>query len=147
MHADSHGNVEDVDPRLFAPKRLLCHLAVVLVVVVCLRLGWWQWERSRDLGGAAQNLAYALLWPTFGGYAVFVWVRLLMMEIRGEQPRKGTGDPVLGRPDDDWSPSASGPGTALVRYVPPDPELVAYNAYLAELNRNANLKEAARRAR
>lgn len=136
-----------MDPRLFAPKRLLCHLAVLVVALVCLRLGWWQWDRSKELGGAAQNLAYALLWPVFGGYAIFVWVRLLMMEIRGERARESSGDPVLGRPDDGWSPNGSQPGTALVRYVPPDPELVAYNAYLADLNRAATLKEAARRAR
>ncbi|MBA3411690.1 MAG: hypothetical protein H0U15_12815, partial [Geodermatophilaceae bacterium] len=118
-----------MDPRIFGPKRLLCHLFVLVVFVVCLRLGWWQWERSAALGGAAQNLAYALLWPVFGGYAVFVWVRLLKMEIRGDQTRQGNGDPVLGRP-----PGDPRPGTALVRYVPPDPELVAYNAYLTELN-------------
>lgn len=133
-----------MDPRIFGPKRLLCHLGVLVVAVVCLRLGWWQWERSQELGGATQNLSYALLWPVFGGYAVFVWVRLLKMEIRGEQARQGTGAPVLGRPDE--GPSGNGPGSALVRYVPPDPELVAYNAYLSELNEAAKVKEAARRA-
>jgi len=130
-----------VDPRIFGPKRLLCHLVVLVVLLVCLRLGWWQWERSQIRGGAAQNLAYALLWPVFGGYAVFVWVRLLRMEINGEQARQGTGGPVLGRPD-----GASGPSTALVRYVPPDPELVAYNAYLSQLDEAAKAKQAARHA-
>ncbi len=128
-----------MDSRIFGPKRLLSHLVVLGVFVVCLRLGWWQWERSAALGGAAQNLAYALLWPVFGGYAIFVWVRLLTMEIRGDQPRQGSGDPVLGRPNGD-----SGPGTALVPYVPPDPELVAYNAYLTQLNRAARAKQAAK---
>ncbi len=130
-----------MDPRIFGPKRLLCHLAVLVVFLVCLRLGWWQWERSQIRGGAAQNLAYAVLWPVFGGYGVFVWVRLLQMEIRGEQARQSTGEPVLGRPRD-----ASGPSTALVRYVAPDPELVAYNAYLSQLNETAKTKQAARRA-
>jgi len=128
-----------VDPRIFGPKRLLCHLVVLVVFVVCLRLGWWQWERSAALGGAAQNLAYALLWPVFGSYAIFVWVRLLKMEIRDDQARQGSGDPVLGRP-----PGDPQPGTALVRYVPPDPELVAYNAYLTELNEVAEAKQAAK---
>lgn len=128
-----------MDPRIFGPKRLLCHLVVLVVFLVCLRLGWWQWDRSQALGGAAQNLSYALLWPVFGGYAVFVWVRLLRMEINGEQARHGSGDPVLGRPDD-----GGGPGTALVRYVPPDPELAAYNAYLTELNDAANARQAAK---
>ncbi|MGI8721796.1 MAG: metalloprotease [Geodermatophilaceae bacterium] len=127
-----------MDPRIFGPKRLLCHLFVLVVFVVCLRLGWWQWDRSQALGGAAQNLSYALLWPVFGGYAIFVWVRLLKMEIRGDQALQGNGDPVLGRPDD------GRPGTALVPYVPPDPELVAYNAYLTQLNEAAKAKQAAK---
>lgn len=128
-----------MDPRIFGPKRLLCHLGVLVVFLVCLRLGWWQWERSQIRGGAAQNLAYALLWPVFGAYAIFVWVRLLWMEIRGEQPPQGRGDPVLGRPDGDTRP-----GTALLPYVPPDPELVAYNAYLTQLNAAAAAKQAAK---
>lgn len=131
-----------MDPRIVGPKRLLCHAGVLVVALVCLRLGWWQWERSRELGGAAQNLAYAALWPVFGGYAIFVWVRLLWMEIRDEQPPAHDRGPVLGRPGEE-----SGPGTALVRYVPPDPELLAYNAYLAELNEAAKVREADRRAR
>lgn len=128
-----------MDPRIFGPKRLLGHLGVLVVFGVCLRLGWWQWERSEALGGAAQNLAYALLWPVFAGYAIFVWARLIQMEIRGDRARQGTGDPVLGRPDGDRRP-----GTALVPYVPPDPELVAYNAYLTQLNEAANAKLAAK---
>ena len=131
-----------MDPRIFGPRRLLCHLGVLVVFGVCLRLGWWQWDRSQALGGAAQNLSYALLWPVFGGYAVYVWVRLLKMEIRGEQTRLGSGDPVLGRPDGD--PKGDGPGTALVPYVPPDPELVAYNAYLTQLDETARAKRAAK---
>lgn len=128
-----------MDPRIFGPKRLLCHLGVLVVFLVCLRLGWWQWDRSQIRGGSAQNLAYALLWPVFGGYAIYVWVRLLRMELHGVQPRPGSGHPVLGRPDGDRRP-----GTELMPYVAPDPELVAYNAYLTELNDAAAAKQAAR---
>lgn len=136
-----------MDPRLFGPKRLLGHLGVLVVLLVCLRLGWWQWQRSQQLDWAPQNLAYALLWPVFGGYAVYVWVRLLLMEIRGEQARQGSGDPVLGRPDG----GNGGPGTAVVPYVAPDPELAAYNEYLRQLNDEAqatrDTKQGARRGR
>jgi len=130
-----------VDPRIFGPKRLLCHLGVALVFLTCLRLGWWQWDRSQLPGGApaAQNLAYALLWPVFGAYGVYVWVRLLRMEIRGEDTQRGGDGPVLGRPDRD-----NRPGTALVPYVPPDPQLLAYNAYLHELNEAATAKQTAK---
>lgn len=128
-----------MDPRIFGPKRLLCHLGVLVVFLTCLRLGWWQWDRSQELGGAAQNLSYAVLWPVFGGYAIYVWVRLLKMEISGEHAKASDGDPILGRPE-----GGSGPSTELVPYVPPDPELVAYNAYLTQLNDAANAKQAAK---
>ena len=31
------------------------HLLVVLAVLICLRLGWWQWERTHEADGTAQN--------------------------------------------------------------------------------------------
>ncbi len=137
-----------MDSRIFGPKRLACHLGVLVVLLVCLRLGWWQWQRSAEHGGDPQNLAYALLWPVFGAYAVYVWIRLLRMEINGYQGRPGSGAPILGRPDgmtgDAADAAADGPGKALVPYVAPDPELVAYNDYLRALNEQAAAKQAAR---
>lgn len=128
-----------MDPRLFGPKRLLAHLGVVVVFLVCLRLGWWQWDRAEAIGGTAQNLAYALMWPLFGGYAIYMWTRILRMELRGESTTRRSSGPILGRPDD-GDPTSRG----LVRYTAPDPELAAYNAYLAELNGQAVAKTAAR---
>ncbi|MDQ3734739.1 MAG: transcriptional regulator [Actinomycetota bacterium] len=133
-----------MDSRIFGPKRLACHVGVLVVFLVCLRLGWWQWQRSQDLGGAAQNLAYALLWPVFGAYAVYVWVRLLKMELSGYQGRQGNGGPILGRPDGEMGDGSDQPSTALLPYVAPDPELVAYNAYLSALNQQAAAKQAAK---
>lgn len=133
-----------MDSRIFGPKRLASHLGVLVVFLVCLRLGWWQLQRSLEGGGDPQNLAYALLWPVFGGYAVYVWVRLLMMEISGYQGQQASGDPILGRPEGGLEDGSTRPSTALVPYVPPDPELVAYNAYLSALNDQAAAKQAAK---
>lgn len=53
---------------------------VLLAVLVCLRLGWWQWNRSHDADGTVQNLGYAVLWPCFGGAFIFMWIRFLKLE-------------------------------------------------------------------
>lgn len=70
----------DVDRRFLRPGWLVGHLLVVLAVLACLRLGWWQWERTREATGTAQNLGYALLWPCFGAAFIYMWVRFLQLE-------------------------------------------------------------------
>ena len=54
---------------------------VLLAVVVCLRLGWWQWHRTHEASGTVQNLGYAILWPVFGGAFIYMWVRFLQLEL------------------------------------------------------------------
>ena len=56
------------------------HLLVVLAVLICLRLGWWQWERTHEADGTAQNFGYALLWPAFAIAFIYMWVRFLQLE-------------------------------------------------------------------
>ncbi len=57
------------------------HLLVFAAVLTCLRLGWWQWERTQETSGTAQNFGYALLWPAFGAAFVYMWVRFLHLEV------------------------------------------------------------------
>jgi len=72
--------VGDVDRRLLRPGALVGHLLVLVAVLVCLRLGWWQWERAHDPDGTAQNWGYALLWPCFAVAFVYMWVKFLRLE-------------------------------------------------------------------
>lgn len=53
---------------------------VVLAVVLCLRLGWWQFDRSEDTDGSVQNLGYAVLWPAFAIGFVYMWTRFIGLE-------------------------------------------------------------------
>lgn len=57
------------------------HLLVLAAVLVCLRLGWWQWDRSQEATGTAQNLGYAMLWPVFGAAFIYMWFRFLKLEL------------------------------------------------------------------
>ena len=108
-------------PALLRPGFLLMHVVVVLLFLMTLQLGWWQWERSEARGWSAQNMSYAFQWPIYGLMGVWFYSKMMRMEL-------------------ERGPDAEAPGASLVLYRPAridttgDPELAAYNAHLAELN-------------
>ncbi len=66
------------------------HVVILVAVLVCLRLGWWQWEVSQRPGGTAQNLGYALLWPVFAGCFIYMWLRYLQLAESQQAGESGT---------------------------------------------------------
>ena len=70
-----------MDRRFLRPGWIAGHVLVFLAFLTCLRLGWWQWGRTHDADGTAQNLGYALLWPAFGVAFIYMWVRFLHLEV------------------------------------------------------------------
>lgn len=72
---------DGVDRRFLRPGWIAGHVVVFLAILTCLRLGWWQWERTQETTGTAQNFGYALLWPAFGVAFVYMWVRFLHLEV------------------------------------------------------------------
>jgi hypothetical protein len=125
--------------RLLTPAWLLRHALAAAVVLAFLALGWWQ--LSRAASGNALSWAYAIEWPIFAGFVVFIWFR----EVR-HALRAGAAEP--GRePDSDPAPPAAGAAPGIRRPVfarrpeqaydeQGDAELAAYNRYLAWLNAN-----------
>ena len=109
--------------RLLTPKWVLLHLLVVALFVATFFLGYWQLSKA-EAGGGAVNWSYALQWPLYGFMGVWFYARVVRDELRRD-------------------PDADDPGNAIVLYQRPridttgDPELAAYNAYLAELNERA----------
>ncbi len=87
-----------MDRRFLRPAWLIGHLLVVIAVLVCLRLGWWQWNRTHDRDGTVQNLAYAVLWPVFGGAFIFMWLRFLQLELLKDD-EEFAAQPDNGAPD------------------------------------------------
>ena len=63
----------DVMRRLWTPAWIARHVAMVVLVVGFLGLGWWQ--ISRAAAGNSLSWAYAVEWPIFAGFVVFVWWR------------------------------------------------------------------------
>jgi DNA-binding transcriptional regulator of glucitol operon len=113
--------------RLLTRHWLGLHALVLVAVVAFLALGWWQAVRAGE--GNARSYGYAAEWPTFAVILLFLWVRAMRAELRG---------PVV-RPEDLTS---TGPQVderrlladdAITAAEADDPDLAAYNRYLAGL--------------
>lgn len=117
---------------LWTPGWLARHLLALVLVAGCLALGWWQFRRAS--GGNGLSWAYTVEWPVFAGFVVFIWWREVQLARRGgrRQPEPGpepgpagAGPVVPGRP-------VRVPVTPAAAAAD-DPELAAYNRYLAWL--------------
>jgi DNA-binding transcriptional regulator of glucitol operon len=119
--------------RLLSPRWLAVHALALVLIAVCLSLGVWQYLRAS--GGNTLSWAYTFEWPLFAAFVVWMWVRAVrdhLSQERGEDPYaerrpppikaiKAVNRPVLAGDDD-------------------DPQLAAYNEYLAWLAANPNRK-------
>ena len=112
--------------RLLAPKWLVGHALVLVLLLVFGRLGLWQWHRAVATG-SPQNMGYALQWPLFGLFGLAVWVRTCRDAVR--PPAEAA--PRTRKPPRRPAPAAS---PAVPVTDEEDPELAAYNRYLARLN-------------
>ncbi|MDQ1689639.1 MAG: hypothetical protein QOK42_2614 [Frankiaceae bacterium] len=110
---------------LTSPRWVVIHLAVLALIAVQLRLGLWQWHRAEGTGGV-QNLGYAIQWPIFAGFTLYLWWRSCRDELKPASDRT----PVY----DDDLPTGQTRVTAADVDDSDDPELAAYNAYLASLD-------------
>ncbi|KQS66352.1 hypothetical protein [Modestobacter sp. Leaf380] len=110
-------------PRLLTPRWVLLHLLVAALFVATFFLGYWQLTKAED-GGGAVNWSYALQWPLYGFMGLWFYSKMVRDELARD-------------------PDADEPGHEVVLYQRPridttgDPEMAAYNAYLAELNEKA----------
>ncbi len=128
--------------RLWTPAWIVRHVAMVVLVAGCLGMGWWQVTRAA--GGNAISFGYAIEWPVFAGFVIFVWWREVRQTLRAADPASSADPAASAGP----APSVTA-GTPAVRRpvrvvrVPSAPadgaddaELAAYNSYLSWLNAN-----------
>ncbi|GAA4925431.1 lipoprotein [Actinoplanes utahensis] len=111
------------------------HLLALVMTATCLALGWWQFSRAAD--GNSISWGYMFQWPVFGGFVVFIWVREIQLA-----RRRAAGLPLT---ESEETPPPAEPGAPVTLGRPvrvevrpradaaPDPELDAYNDYLAWL--------------
>jgi len=137
--------------RLLTPAWLVRHVVTVVLVVAFLALGWWQ--ISRAAAGNTLSWAYALEWPVFAGFVIFLWVREARQTLSDEadppvpldgstaRPRRSSPVPAAGRTT---APGirrpVRSPRVRTHHAAADDNELNAYNRYLAWLHANPDAR-------
>jgi hypothetical protein len=122
---------------LIQPRWLGWHVLMVVAFWGMLWLGDWQLHRA--LGGNGLSWAYTFEWPLFAGFAVVFWAKTIKDEFRIKRGQ-ATGSADAGidagsRDDlDDLPVPVRMVQVSTAAGEDDDPELVAYNAYLARLN-------------
>lgn len=122
------------------------HVGVLVIVAGFLWLGWWQLSRARS--GNLLSYGYAIEWPVFAGFVVWLWIVEMRKVLRAD-PRPQLDDRGEKRVVEDQTtrirPRSRDEGAAARRPRrrqeaayddSDDPELRAYNHYLAWLNAN-----------
>ncbi|GAA5024539.1 hypothetical protein [Actinopolymorpha pittospori] len=104
-------------------------LLVIAAVATFLFLAWWQLRRYESWSGDWQNLGYALQWPFFAVFAVYLWWRLLRDGDPSAQPEHGESavadERPLTRTGSDGSAARAWSGTGRRRGAESEAEPVA----------------------
>ena len=131
-HAGTLGDMKG----LWTPAWIARHVLALLLITGCLGLGWWQF--SRATGGNALSWGYTFEWPVFAGFFAFLWWREVQLARRGGRP--AARQPARAEAEPERQPGAPVSVRRPVRVAVPaapaedDPDLAAYNDYLAWLN-------------
>jgi hypothetical protein len=123
---------------LITPRWLAWHAFAVLAVWGMLWLGDWQFHRA--IGGNALSWAYTFEWPIFTVFGVVFWAKTIVDEFKSPgsaadseparlQAAVANLELEVSLPD-----AAHTPATSDAFDAAEDPELAAYNAYLAGLS-------------
>jgi hypothetical protein len=118
---------------LVSPRWLAWHAFAVLASLGMLWLGDWQFHRAET--GNALSWAYTFEWPVFAIFGVVFWVKTIVDEwrARGGTPSGATrageqSGPAMRLPSAAHTAAGANDVTDAE-----DPELAAYNTYLARL--------------
>jgi len=118
---------------LITPRWLAWHAFAVFAAWGMLWLGDWQFHRAE--GGNALSWAYTFEWPIFTIFGVVFWAKTVIDEYRSPgRTAKSDADAAVTQVE-----SMALPGNAHIPAqhddeADDDPELAAYNSYLAKLN-------------
>lgn len=120
---------------LVSPRWLAWHAFAVVAAWGMLWLGDWQLHRAE--GGNALSWAYTVEWPIFTVFGVVFWAKTIADEWRQQTLRlaqeQGRLEPPVRSAQLDLPDGAHTPAV-VDDEAASDPELAAYNAYLASLS-------------
>jgi hypothetical protein len=117
---------------LIQPRWLLWHVLMVVSFWGMLWLGDWQLHRA--LAGNALSWAYTFEWPLFSGFAVVFWIKTIRDEFRIKRGGTPAGPDAAGNLPFGVGGIQASPAQSAAPGDDEDPDLSAYNAYLARLN-------------
>jgi DNA-binding transcriptional regulator of glucitol operon len=119
---------------LFTARWVAVHVGVLVLVAAFLALGWWQ--AGRAAAGNLLSYGYAFQWPAFAAFVVWVWIVEMRKALRATPATETPDD--LGQEsvvDDKPTRARSRSTRSSAAYDDSDdPQLAAYNHYLAWLN-------------
>ena len=110
--------------RWLSKRALRLHLALLIAVPGCTAAGWF--ELTRALSGNELSWVYVFEWPFFGGFACYLWWRLVHDD--DEPGRIGKAAAARGAAVIDAEAGQQSTEPAA------DPQLAAWNEYLARLH-------------
>jgi hypothetical protein len=117
--------------RWLSRRAIGMHVTLALFVPGCLIAMWWQVNVA--LSGNSLGWLYSVEWPFFAGFAVYVWWNLIHDNVDAvgaralqRARRRLGGTRALDLPE-------MPPEEIQRRLEAEDPEMAAYNAYLASL--------------
>ena len=119
---------------LVSPRWLAWHAFAAAAAWGMLWLGDWQFHRAET--GNPLSWAYTFEWPIFVIFGVVFWAKMIVDEWR-HQTALAAGDRTAAAPEDRDAlglPDGAHTAAAIDDEAADDPELAAYNAYLARLN-------------
>jgi DNA-binding transcriptional regulator of glucitol operon len=112
--------------RWLSRRALRLHLTLLITVPGCLVAGWFEFTRAQ--AGNELSWVYVFEWPFFAGFGCYMWWRLLHEDDDSRETRPARKGAAVA------SPASSPEGAASEKL--PDPQLRAWNEYLARLQAN-----------
>ena len=124
--------------RWFTPRAWVAHAALVVWVPGCIIACWWQ--VGIGLSGESLGWVYSVMWPCFAVFGTVFWWHFVHDDPDTVGRRGLRRLQQAAAPGEVAEPGATEPDArdaAWAQAEAEDPELAAYNAYLAELAREA----------
>jgi hypothetical protein len=125
---------------LISPRWLAWHAFVVVAFWGMLWLGDWQFHRAES--GNALSWAYTFEWPIFALFGVVFWGKTIYDEWRRPGGEANQAEALLAAVEEMALPGAAHTAATADAAAADDPELAAYNAYLARLDRQTQHRQA-----
>jgi DNA-binding transcriptional regulator of glucitol operon len=112
--------------RFFTPGWLGLHALAATLFSAFLFFGWWQFQRA--LEGNGRSWGYTFEWPLFAVFVIVMWVKMIYDELH---PEKKAAVERATKADEAGIVTAA---QVIKQDERDDPDLAAYNRYLARLN-------------